>query len=131
MKVYLRQMDHNYIRPHMTLDDQSSAEKCGIKIEGDDKWITLVQNASKKYQLNTFINLILLRFFMLNLRTDLIARVCIITSIYSIISYFVIQKNYSQDQLAMGVPMLFVMFGIVILISILYDLRRYHVTSSK
>jgi putative transposase len=41
-------MFHNYIRPHMGLDDQTPAEKRGIKIEGNNKWITLIQNASKK-----------------------------------------------------------------------------------
>jgi len=31
----------------MGLDGQTPAEKCGIKIEGKNKWITLIQNASK------------------------------------------------------------------------------------
>ena len=63
---------------------------------------------------------------------DLIARVVIITSIYSIISYFIIQKYQSTpDKLVIGIPMLFVMFGVVILISILYCLRRYNVWSAK
>ena len=26
---------------------QTPAERCGIKIEGEDKWLTLIQNASK------------------------------------------------------------------------------------
>ena len=30
------------------LDGKTPAEKCGIKIDGDNKWITLIQNASKK-----------------------------------------------------------------------------------
>ena len=42
------QMYHNYIRPHMGLDGKTPAEKCGMKIEGDNKWKTLIQNASKK-----------------------------------------------------------------------------------
>ena len=42
------QMYHNYLRPHMALDGQTPAEKCGIKIEGDNKWLTLIQNGSKK-----------------------------------------------------------------------------------
>ena len=41
------QMFHNFLRPHMGLDGQTPAEKCGIKIKGDNKWITLIQNASK------------------------------------------------------------------------------------
>jgi len=39
------QMYHNYLRPHMGLNGQTPAEKCGIKIEGGNKWITLIQNA--------------------------------------------------------------------------------------
>jgi hypothetical protein len=31
----------------MGLDYKTPAEKCRIKIEGDNKWITLIQNASK------------------------------------------------------------------------------------
>ncbi len=42
------QLYHNYIRPHMSLEGKTPAEKCGIKIEGDNKWITLIQNASRK-----------------------------------------------------------------------------------
>lgn len=40
------QMYHNYLRPHMGLEEKTPAEKCGIKIEGKNKWITLIQNAS-------------------------------------------------------------------------------------
>jgi len=32
----------------MALDGQTPADKCGIKIEGDDKWLTLIQNATGK-----------------------------------------------------------------------------------
>jgi len=42
------QMYHNYLRPHMGLDGKTPAEKCGIKIKGDNKWVTLIQNASQK-----------------------------------------------------------------------------------
>jgi len=42
------QMFHNYLRPHMGLDGKTPSEACGIKIEGDNKWITLIQNASTK-----------------------------------------------------------------------------------
>ncbi len=38
---------HNYIRPHMSLEGKTSSEVAGIKVEGDNKWITLIQNASK------------------------------------------------------------------------------------
>lgn len=42
------QIYHNYVRPHSALDGKTPAEACGIKIIGNDKWITLIQNASKK-----------------------------------------------------------------------------------
>lgn len=40
------QIYHNYLRPHEALDGQTPAEKCGIKIERENKWITLIQNSS-------------------------------------------------------------------------------------
>ncbi|MCV0401961.1 MAG: IS6 family transposase [Nitrosopumilus sp.] len=42
------QIYHNYFRPHMGLDGKTPAEACGIEIKGDNKWITVIQNASKK-----------------------------------------------------------------------------------
>jgi transposase-like protein len=44
------QLFHNYIRPHEGLDGKTPAEACGIKVEGKNKWLTLIQNASKKEQ---------------------------------------------------------------------------------
>jgi putative transposase len=41
------QIFHNYIRPHEALGGKTPAEACGIQIEGKNKWITLIQNASK------------------------------------------------------------------------------------
>ena len=32
----------------MALDGQTLAEKAGITVKGKDKWMTLIQNASKK-----------------------------------------------------------------------------------
>ena len=42
------QIFHNYIRPHEGLEGKTPSEACGIKIEGKNKWKTLIQNASKK-----------------------------------------------------------------------------------
>ncbi len=42
------QIYHNYMRPHEGLKGKTPAEACGIKIEGDNKWITLIQNASQR-----------------------------------------------------------------------------------
>ena len=41
------QLYHNYIRPHMSLENRTPAEACGITVNGDNKWKTLIQNASK------------------------------------------------------------------------------------
>jgi putative transposase len=42
------QIFHNYIRPHEGLEGKTPSEACGIKIEGKNKWLTLIQNASKE-----------------------------------------------------------------------------------
>jgi len=42
------QIYHNYIRPHESLNGKTPSEACGIVIEGQNKWKTLIQNASKK-----------------------------------------------------------------------------------
>lgn len=42
------QIYHNYVRPHMGLDGKTPAEVCGIEIQGDNKWLTLIQNAKKQ-----------------------------------------------------------------------------------
>ena len=59
------QIYHNYIREHDGLNGQTPAEKCGIKIEGNDKWMTIIQNAKKELKMSennddfcNFINLI-------------------------------------------------------------------------
>jgi transposase-like protein len=41
------QIYHNFIREHQALG-KTPAEACGIKVEGKNKWLTLIQNASKK-----------------------------------------------------------------------------------
>jgi hypothetical protein len=40
--------EHVDQRPHETLDGKPSAGACGIKIDGKNKWKTLIQNISKK-----------------------------------------------------------------------------------
>lgn len=41
------QIYHNFVRPHMGLQNATPAEKAGIKVEGENKWVTLIQNAKK------------------------------------------------------------------------------------
>ncbi len=40
------QLYPNYFRPHESLNGKTPSEACGIQIEGKNKWITLIQNAS-------------------------------------------------------------------------------------
>jgi len=42
------QLFHNYIRPHMALKGKTPAEAAGIEVKGKDKWLTIIQNASRK-----------------------------------------------------------------------------------
>jgi putative transposase len=41
------QLYHNYIRPHEALDGQTPASACGIDIQGQNKWKTIIENATK------------------------------------------------------------------------------------
>ena len=41
------QIFHNYVRPHMALDGKTPADLAGIQIQGQNKWLTLIQNAKK------------------------------------------------------------------------------------
>lgn len=41
------QLFHNYIRSHEALEGKTPAEASGIEIEGNNKWITLIQNATQ------------------------------------------------------------------------------------
>jgi transposase-like protein len=43
MEIY-----HNFVRPHMALKGKTPAEAAGITVEGANKWVTIIQNASKK-----------------------------------------------------------------------------------
>jgi len=40
------QIYHNYVRPHEGLDGKTPSEVCGFKVNGENKWLTLIQNAS-------------------------------------------------------------------------------------
>ena len=44
--LLLGYQNHNYIRPHEALNGKTPSETCEITIEGKNKWITLIQNAS-------------------------------------------------------------------------------------
>lgn len=51
------QIFHDFIREHEALGNKTPAELAGIKVEGSNKWLTLIQNASmKKRMINSVIN---------------------------------------------------------------------------
>ena len=39
---------HNFIRPHESLNGDTSADRASIKVEGENKWLALIPNASRK-----------------------------------------------------------------------------------
>jgi len=59
------------------------------------------------------------------LARELVTRCIAITTIFSIISYFIILRYQSKvDDLKKKLPLLFVIFGVVMLINILYVLSK-------
>jgi transposase-like protein len=44
---------HNHMRPHMALSGKTPAEACGIEVKGENTWITLIQNASRRSPKNS------------------------------------------------------------------------------
>jgi hypothetical protein len=40
------QIYHNFFRPHMGLKGKTPAHAAGIRIEGENPWLTVIQNAS-------------------------------------------------------------------------------------
>lgn len=41
------QIYHNFIKPHKALENRTPAQAAGIEVKGKDKWLTIIQNASK------------------------------------------------------------------------------------
>jgi len=42
------QIYHNFIGPHEGLGGDTPADRVGINVEGENKWLTIIQNASKR-----------------------------------------------------------------------------------
>ena len=42
------QIFHNCIQPHEGLEGRTPSECAGIEVEGQNKWLTLIQNASRR-----------------------------------------------------------------------------------
>lgn len=64
----------------------------------------------------------------MNLRGDLVARICIITAAFSIISYYVVERDNDPRT---AITALFILFGIVVMISVQFDLWRYDVAQAE
>jgi putative transposase len=45
------QIFHNFIRQYEALEGSTPADKAGIAVTGENKWITLIQNAKKLKEL--------------------------------------------------------------------------------
>ena len=43
------QIYHNFMRPHEALNGQTPSERAGIRVEGDNKWLIIIQNAIKEH----------------------------------------------------------------------------------
>jgi putative transposase len=41
------QIFHNYVRSHNGIDGHTPSELAGIQVKGENKWLTLIQNASR------------------------------------------------------------------------------------
>ena len=41
------QVYHNFVRPHEGLKGDTPASRAGIKVQGENKWLTIIQNAAK------------------------------------------------------------------------------------
>ena len=44
---------HNFFKPHMGLDNKTPADMAGIEIQGENKWKTVIENATMSRKLTT------------------------------------------------------------------------------
>jgi putative transposase len=42
------QIFHNYVRPHEGLDGHTPSEMAGIEVQGENRWMTLIQNSAQQ-----------------------------------------------------------------------------------
>jgi len=47
------QIYHNYVRPHDALNGRTPSEAAGITVKGENKWITIIQNARSNEKIRT------------------------------------------------------------------------------
>ncbi len=41
-----QRIHYNFVKPHQALEGQTPAERAGVGVEGQNKWLTLLRNAS-------------------------------------------------------------------------------------
>lgn len=46
------QIYHNFVRPHEALKGDTPADRAGIRVEGENKWLTIIQNAKHEPTVN-------------------------------------------------------------------------------
>jgi hypothetical protein len=46
------QIHHNFVRAHSGLEGRTPAEVAGITVEGENKWLTIIQNAKHEEKTN-------------------------------------------------------------------------------
>ena len=44
-----QRVQYNFVKPHMALEGQTPAQIAGIKIEGKNKWMNLLEKAKDKH----------------------------------------------------------------------------------
>ena len=43
-----QRIHYNFVKPHAALEGQTPAERAGVGVEGENKWLTLIQKAMKE-----------------------------------------------------------------------------------
>lgn len=46
------QIFHSYIRPREALKGRTPSEACGVEVKGENKWKTLIQNATSSNEVS-------------------------------------------------------------------------------
>jgi len=46
-------INYNFIKPHMGLEGRTPAEAAGIQVKGENRWLTIIQNAAKAKSCDT------------------------------------------------------------------------------
>ena len=47
------QIFHNYLRPNQGIGNRTPSELAGIEVQGENKWVTIIQNAAQQTRSNS------------------------------------------------------------------------------